>query len=610
MKKKFKKSTLMMMSTVALLASSVQCSYAISYPPAPPEAGTTLGYTRVDPYGTAPLTALIDLGGQKIYDVEVYVHGKGKNGVPIKYPVGQRALLDHDGIPIFGLYASHKNKVTVKFKNKSDNKSYSHDYNVLTSAINNKFIDTRNITALPEIKVNKVDQKFKDSLFLANTQDLTSQGISIQWATQFPKDAGNVKNKVPPSGGALNFDVPVMIYITDTQGELRWWLNPDAIYNPDNVDVHDMGRVVMTNETSDGTFVFLKGQTFGEMDMLGKVMYEHEFPRGFIDGSHAAKETTKGTVLVRAAKANYHRPDGSVVHTVRDHILEVAKDGKAVDVWDLNEILDPYRDVLMLGMDNGAVCMNVDVEHAGEKVEIEPNADFGDLPGVGPGRNWANTNSLDYDPKDDSIILSLRHQGIVKIGRDKKVKWILSSRAGWNKDLSTKLLQPVTAKGKKISCDENGRCDDSSFGFSFTQHSAWLSPKGTLTVFDNGDARYNEQPAFSTDKYSRFVEYEIDEKNMTVKQVWEYGKELGYDGYAPITSNVARIVDEDLDRDVMYGFRASLGLFEKGKRTIGKHTVVDHESGKVMVDIDVMSLKANVPHYRGVFINPKTIFAK
>ena len=37
-------------------------------------------------------------------------------------------------------------------------------------------------------------------------------------------------------------------------------------------------------------------------------------------------------------------------------------------------------------------------------------------------------------------------------------------------------------------------------------------------------------------KYSRFVEYKIDEKKGTVQQVWEYGKERGYDFYSPITS--------------------------------------------------------------------------
>lgn len=583
---------------------------AISPVSAPAEQGTTLGFTRVNPYGTAPLTAVIDLGGNTIKDVKVKVHGKGKNGVPVEYNVGKSSLLDHNGIAIFGLYANYRNKVTVSFVNLKDNKKYTHDYNILTTSLNNKYIDTRNITTLPEIRINKVDKKFKNELFMANSEDATAHGVKVQWATPFPKDAKRTHDKVPPSGGALNFDVPVFVYMVDTQGEFRWWLDPNAIYDSDDMTPSKMGRVVMSNQTAKGTFTYLRGQAFGEMDMLGKVMYEHELPRGFIDASHGAKETNKGTVIVRAAKANYKRDDGTIVHTVRDHILEIAKDGKAVDVWDLTKILDPYRDVLMLGMDNGAVCMNVDIASAGHAVKIEPDADFGDLPGVGAGRNWANTNSVEYDASDDSIILSLRHQGVVKIGRDHKVKWILAPKAGWKPELAKKLLQPINAKGKKISCDETGRCDDPNFEFTFTQHAAWLSPKGTLTVFDNGDARYFEQPAMAEDKFSRFVEYKIDEKNMTVKQVWQYGKDRGYDFYAPITSNVKRIIDKKKNRDVMYGFNASLGLFNKGERTKGKHTVVDYKTKKVLVDIDVLNMKPNTPHYRGVLVNTKTLFSK
>ena len=55
---------------------------------------------------------------------------------------------------------------------------------------------------------------------------------------------------------------------------------------------------------------------------------------------------------------------------------------------------------------------------------------------------------------DDSIIISSRHQSaVIKIGRDKKVKWILSSperleREGW----ADKVLTPVDKDGKPIKC--------------------------------------------------------------------------------------------------------------------------------------------------------------
>lgn len=69
------------------------------------------------------------------------------------------------------------------------------------------------------------------------------------------------------------------------------------------------------------------------------------------------------------------------------------------------------------------------------------------------------------------------------------MKWILAPSKGWNKQLASKLLKPVDDHGKPLTCDENGKCKDTDFDFTYTQHTAWLSSKGTLTVFDNGDGR-------------------------------------------------------------------------------------------------------------------------
>lgn len=83
-----------------------------------------------------------------------------------------------------------------------------------------------------------------------------------------------------------------------------------------------------------------------------------------------------------------------------------------------------------------------------------------------------NVNSVDYDPSDDSIIISARNQSsIIKIGRDKKVKWILGATEGWKGDLAKKSLQPVDKDGKPIKC-ERGVCEK-DFDFTWTQHTAF-----------------------------------------------------------------------------------------------------------------------------------------
>ena len=51
-------------------------------------------------------------------------------------------------------------------------------------------------------------------------------------------------------------------------------------------------------------------------------------------------------------------------------------------------------------------------------------------------------------------------------------------------------------------------------------------PNGHILVFDNGYGRNHKKTPFTDPgQYSRIVEYEVDETNKTVKQVWEYGKD-------------------------------------------------------------------------------------
>jgi len=573
-------------------------SLAAGFQPAPP-AGK-LGSVIVDPYGNAPLTALISLDSHNISDVKVTVHGKGEKGVPISYAVGAASLRNYDGIPIFGLYQKYNNKVTVEYK--ENGKAVKEDYVITTSAIVNHYVDNRSFSDLQQTKVIKVAPGFEDRLYMVNTHTFTPQGSDLHWHGEKDKNTGILD--AGPAGGALPFDIAPFTFVVDTQGEYRWWLEQDALYDGKDVDINKRGYLMGIRETPRGTFTAVQGQHWYEFDMLGQVLEDHKLPRGFLDATHESLETPKGTVLLRVGKRNYKRDDGLHVHTIRDHIIEVDKSGRVLDIWDLNKILDPLRDSLLGALDAGAVCVNVDLKHAGQQAKLEPDTPYGDALGVGPGRNWAHVNSIAYDAKDDSIILSSRHQGVVKIGRDKQVKWILAPSKGWNEKLAPKLLKPVGKDGKPLTCDENGKCQNTDFDFAYTQHTAWLSSKGTLTVFDNGDGRGLEQPALPTMKYSRFVEYKIDEKNMTVQQVWEYGKDRGYDFYSPITS----VIEYQKDRDTMFGFSGSIHLFDVGQPTIGKLNEIDYKTKEVKVEIDVLSDKPNQTHYRALMMHPQNMF--
>lgn len=124
-------------------------------------------------------------------------------------------------------------------------------------------------------------------------------------------------------------------------------------------------------------------------------------------------------------------------------------------------------DVLFGVLDVGVVCVNVDLVYVGQQVKFELDMLYGDVFGVGVGCNWVYVNFIVYDVKDDFIIFFFCYQGIVKIGCDKQVKWILVLFKGWNKQLVSKLLKLVDDYGKLLICDENGKCKDIDFDFIY-----------------------------------------------------------------------------------------------------------------------------------------------
>lgn len=594
--------TLHLTIAAAAVAFSM-AAYAESMAPAPTPKGTHLGSVIVNPYGYAPLTAVINRNTKNPTDIKVTVKGKPNGGVDISYDVGRSTLLTNDGIPVFGLYPDYRNTVVVSYK--LDGKQITDTYSIVTPALTMHYMDNRNITALPQPKVTKLDPKFKDRLYFVNSGTRPPKGSEVNWI--MPKTPQMSKSAANPSGGALAFETIPLNYVVDTQGEFRWWLEPEAIYDGINYDIAERGYAMGFYPTKTGTYTLVQGQRWIELNLAGRIVAKHPLPAGYIDLSHASWEMPNGHVLLRAAKYRYHRPDGQVVQTVRDIILEVDRSGNVIDEWDLNTILDPTRDDLIKNLDLGAVCMNVDLDAQGQSVGSEPLAPFGDAAGVGTGRNWAHVNSVAYDPTDDSIIISARHQGVMKIGRDKQVKWILAPSAGWKNGLEKKVLKPVDANGKAIKCTPTGDCEG-DFDFTYAQHAAWprASENGTIVVFDNGQVRHYEQPALPEMNYSRMVEYKIDMKNMTVRQTWEYGKERGYESFSPITSNAAY----QADMNTMFGFYGSVGLFDQTKGTIGRLQEVDYQTKDVKVEIDVYNNKASAPHYQGHIVDLKQAFGK
>lgn len=606
-----KKSKILSVATFVALSLCVGSTTALaadgsSGPNTYPGEGK-IGAVVMNPYRTAPLTAVIRNAGYALTDIKVTVKAK-EGGVDIGYNVSDKKALLHGGIPIWGLYPDYVNKVEVSYKRNGE--AVSETYEIYAPAVAVYGSGTRQTRALPQAVVTKDNPKFHHNIYLMNHLSST-----------LPNAGQAVWNS--PVGGALEWDYESYVWAVDGKGDIRWYLKTDEIRDPNHLK--KKGNMMGFDQTKDGDLIWGQSQVMNRFDLMGRKIFQRDLPASYEDFSHHMEETTKGNYLLRVASSDYKRKDGKNVRTVRDVIIELDPNGNVIDEWKIMEILDPYRDVNLLALDQGAVCLNVDASKAGHTADKESledaNAPFGDVAGVGAGRNWAHINSANYDLSDDSIIISVRHQSaVVKIGRDKKIKWILASPEGWSKELSAKLLKPIDANGKAIDCGPSGsKCpgyvsEAGGFDYTWTQHTAFKiaekSKNGKIhvSVFDNGDSRGMEQPALVNMKYSRAVEYEIDEKAMTVKQVWEYGKQRGFEWYSPITS----VVEYQPSRDTMFIYSATAGLgdvvaFDEGKAKLTPF-LDEVKYGTQEVEFEMKFTDSNTIGYRALPIDIQKAF--
>ncbi len=237
-----------------------------------------------------------------------------------------------------------------------------------------------------------------------------------------------------------------------------------------------------------------------EMDMLGNVTVLAPLADPGSGLHHDLFPTSLGTYLSLSRKtvqtADYPTsetdPNAPTALTdVRDEpIVEFNPDGSVLNEWTLLDIIDPTR----IGYD---ALFNTSL-----------------------GLDWVHTNAVFYNSADDSIVVSIRHQdAVVKFARATgELIWILGNHDNWTTEFQPFLLQPVGLP----------------FEWQWHQHAPMYTGSGTLLLFDNGNYRASPYDAKmpNTESYTRAVEFEIDEVNMEVQQVWEYGSDISPTLYA------------------------------------------------------------------------------
>ena len=288
-------------------------------------------------------------------------------------------------------------------------------------------------------------------------------------------------------------------FIFDQNGYIRWYLSIESINN----FINPVKRL------ENGNWVFGLDRFIYEYDMLGFEVKQWE-----LDGygqHHDIVELPNGNLLIAATKKD--------LQTIEDHIIELDRNtGIITKVWDLRQIMDNDRFDL-----------------------------------VWNSRDWLHVNSLWYDESDGSILISARHQAIFKITPDNHLIWILAPHTGWGnaginsegKPTEEFLLQAVNAAGTTyVSEVQQGLERALDFDWPWGQHDASLLPNGHILAFDNGFNRWFQSD--ETELHARGVEYAIDENTGRVRQVWEFGQQLGpafYSrnlgsaGYLPQTGN-------------------------------------------------------------------------
>lgn len=333
---------------------------------------------------------------------------------------------------------------------------------------------------------------------------------------------------------------PQRAFIFDQFGDIRWYL--DYKDHPILSDLFfDYGMLQLKN----GNWIFgdRNTSTLYEIDAFGEIANSW-FLQGY-GFHHTVIEKPDGNLL--ATVNDFSKP------TEEDVILEIDRSsGEIVNTWDLNLSLDYSRRTW------NSIYANIEVD-------------------------WFHANGLAYDESDNSIIVSGRTQGVVKLSENNEVIWIIAPHKGWEasgsgQDLNNFLLDPIDQSGNVINDDavKNGEIQHPEFGWVWYQHSPHLLPNGNLMLFDNGENRNYSSTVF----YSRAVEYKINPGNKTIQQIWDYGKERGSATYSRIVSNVNYLEDKN---HVLF----SPGAIEFNGLMRGKVIEIDKQSQTVQFEATI-----------------------
>jgi len=363
-----------------------------------------------------------------------------------------------------------------------------------------------------------------------------------------------VGSENPLGHGYLLFDLKTVsdeynyLVVLDTDMEVVWWQE-------------DPRTCSTLHQQSDGTILGICNHLITKLSMTGETLFREPIKNGEdhdLSVHHELHPLPNGDFLtlsserveVDAYPSSESEPNDLSPAEIRgDQILQVSPDLTVIQEWHVSDLLPTSR----IGFDS---------------VSKNPEVNIHD---------WSHSNGVIMDPRDNGIIVSVRHQDAVfKMNSDGALQWILANPEGWPEAWQDYLLEGV-----------------GDFKYPFHQHAPELDDEGRLWIFDNGN--YGSTPYSETDdrirETSRVVAYEIDEEMMQFEQAYSfdltalgkrYSSALGDADWLPHINSVLSVwgrlhaeTDSEVPLPTNFGLSSHILLHKPGEDAPSLHLEMD-----------------------------------